>query len=199
MMASSRLAKTSLASAALGALALALLPGPALAQARTAPPAATTATPSAAAAAATPAPSAATPDSDAFCASIRDPAAEARFAWQAKTLQSLEDKLADTLAKLEEKKAELQKLIGQRDNEAKQAEMRMVEIFSRMRPEAAALQLAAMDQDVAASLLGKLTPRNASAVLNEMEAARAAQLAQVISGNRPKVPNETARTGARTR
>ncbi len=197
MMPRNRFAKTALPLAALAVLALP--PGAAVAQTRSAPPAAASATPAAPLGTATPVTAAATPDSDAFCASIRDPAAEARFAWQAKTLQSLEEKLADTLAKLEEKKAELRRLMDRRDAETKQAETRMVEIFSRMRPEAAALQLAAMDQDVAASLLGKLAPRNASAVLNEMEAARAAQLAQVMSGNRPKNPNDTAGTGVRTR
>ncbi|RDJ27443.1 hypothetical protein DWF00_10830 [Bosea caraganae] len=152
-----------------------------------------------AAAATPPAAAAPTPDSEAFCTSIRDPAAEARFAWQAKTLKSLEGKLSDTLAKLEEKKAELKRLMDQRDAETQQAETRMVEIFSRMRPEAAALQLAAMDQGIAASLLGKLAPRNASAVLNEMEAARAAQLAEAMNGNRLRPANATAPTGARTR
>lgn len=171
------------------ALVLAAASGPVLAQPPRIPPAA---------AATPPAAAAPTPDSEAFCASIRDPAAEARFAWQAKTLKSLEAKLADTLAKLDEKKAELQQLIDQREAETKQADSRMVEIFSRMRPDAAALQLAAMDQGVAAALLGRLAPRNASAVLNEMEAARAAQLAEAMNGTRSK-PSNTTPTGARTR
>lgn len=197
MMASDRFALTSLRGACVVALALALSPPAAFAQPPRIPqPAA--ATPQAAAT--PPAATASTPDSDAFCTSIRDPAAEARFAWQAKTLKSLEGKLADTLAKLEQKKAELQQLLDQRDAETKQAETRMVEIFSRMRPEAAALQLAAMDQGIAASLLGKLAPRNASAVLNEMEASRAAQLAQAMNGERLKSAKDTSPVpGARTR
>lgn len=189
MMAFTRISISSLRAASVLALALALPPA-ALAQAtRSAAPAAAT----------PPAAAAPTPDSEAFCTSIRDQAAEARFAWQAKTLKSLEGKLSDTLAKLEEKKAELKRLMDQRDAETKQADMRMVEIFSRMRPDAAALQLAAMDQGVAASLLGKLAPRSASAVLNEMEAARAAQLAVAMNGDRLKSAKETAPTGARTR
>ncbi|MFA6031968.1 MAG: hypothetical protein WC889_03595 [Myxococcota bacterium] len=184
MMASDRLAIKSLRGIALATFMVALAPHLAFAQAtRTTPPAA----------------AAPTPDSEAFCTSIRDPAAEARFAWQAKTLKSLEGKLSDTLAKLEEKKAELKRLMDQRDAETKQAETRMVEIFSRMRPDAAALQLAAMDQGIAASLLGQLAPRNASAVLNEMEAARAAQLAEAMNGDRLKSAKDTKPTGARTR
>jgi flagellar motility protein MotE (MotC chaperone) len=142
---------------------------------------------------------ASTSDAGSFCAALRDPAAEARFAWQANTLKGLEAKLADTLKKLEERKAELQLLTDQRAAEVKQAEARMTEIFSRMRPDAAALQLAAMDQAVAIAVLGKLPPRAASAVLNEMEASRAAQLAEVMGGRRPQSNNRMPTTGAQTR
>lgn len=142
---------------------------------------------------------ASTSDAASFCAALRDPAAEARFAWQANTLKGLEAKLADTVKKLEERKAELQLLTDQRAAEVKQAETRMTEIFSRMRPDAAALQLAAMDQSVAIAVLGKLPPRAASAVLNEMEASRAAQLAEVMGGRRPQPNNRMPTTGVQTR
>jgi flagellar motility protein MotE (MotC chaperone) len=142
---------------------------------------------------------ASTSDAASFCSAIRDPAAEARFAWQANTLKGLETRLADTLKKLEERKAELQLLTDQRAAEVKQAEARMTEIFSRMRPDAAALQLATMDQAVAVAVLGKLTPRAASAVLNEMEASRAAQLAEVMGGRRSQPNSRTPTTGAQTR
>ncbi len=147
------------------------------------------------------APVAAAPTSDAasFCEALRDPAAEARFAWQANTLKGLEAKLADTLKKLEERKAELQLLTDQRAAEIRQAEARMSDIFSRMRPDAAALQLAAMDQGAALAVLGKLSPRAASAVLNEMEASRAAQLAEAMGGRRPQPGNRPSPSGAQTR
>lgn len=166
----------------LPAMLLALSVGQATAQTRTPSPATAAA--------------ASTSDAASFCAAIRDPAAEARFAWQANTLKGLEAKLADTLKKLEERKAELQLLTDQRAAEVKQAEARMTDIFTRMRPDAAALQLAAMDQATAVAVLGKLPPRAASAVLNEMEASRAAQLAEVMGGRRP-LPSSS--TGVQTR
>lgn len=126
-----------------------------------------------------------TTDAANFCASIRDPAAEARFSWQAEQLKLLEARLTDTLKKLEARKAELQAMTDRRDAETKEAEARMTDIFTRMRPEAAALQLAAMDPAMAVSVLGKLPPRAASAVLNEMEASRAAQLAEAMGGRNP--------------
>lgn len=168
--------------AALLALCLASAVGAAQAQRAAAPTETTAAAPS---------------DADAFCASIGEPAAEARFAWQAETLKSLEAKLQDTLRQLNAKKAELQILADKQDTGLREAESRMTEIFSRMRPDAAALQLAAMDPAMAVALLGKLPPRSASAVLNEMETARAAQLAEALGGRRP--PTRATQTGARPR
>jgi flagellar motility protein MotE (MotC chaperone) len=39
-----------------------------------------------------------------------------------------------------------------------------------------------MDEEMAAAVLTKLDPRNASAILNEMDAARAARLTATIGG-----------------
>ena len=58
----------------------------------------------------------------------------------------------------------------------------MVDIYSRMRPEAAAAQLAALDESTAAAVLIKLNSRTASAILGEMDIPRAVSLAQLISG-----------------
>ena len=146
-------------------------------------------------------PAAATSTSDAanFCANIRNPAAEARFAWQANTLKTLETKLSDTLRKLDERKAELEALTASRDAELQRTEARITEIFTRMRPDAAALQLATMDETMAVALLGKMPPRAVSAVLNEMEAARAAQLAESLGGRRAPAANRTPTTGVSSR
>ena len=51
-----------------------------------------------------------------------------------------------------------------------------------MQPETAATQIAAMDDQMAAAILGKLKPGAAGAILNEMEAERASKLAVVLSG-----------------
>ena len=50
-----------------------------------------------------------------------------------------------------------------------------------MRPEAAAAQLAALDERTAAAVLAKLNSRIASAILGEMDTPRAVSLAQLIS------------------
>ncbi len=51
-----------------------------------------------------------------------------------------------------------------------------------MQPENAARQLSAMDEKVAAAILGKLKPAAAGAILDEMEAERASRLAAILSG-----------------
>ena len=50
----------------------------------------------------------------------------------------------------------------------------VVAIYSQMRPDAAAGQIAVMAPDAAAAILAKLSPRTASAILNEMDAQTAA-------------------------
>jgi len=51
-----------------------------------------------------------------------------------------------------------------------------------MRPDAAAAQLAVMDDVMAASVLTKLNSRNASAILAEMDPGRAARIANAMVG-----------------
>ncbi len=58
----------------------------------------------------------------------------------------------------------------------------VVAIYAKMEPEAAAAQLASMDDAMAVAILGKLTAHAASAILNEMEAARAGKLTGILSG-----------------
>ena len=52
----------------------------------------------------------------------------------------------------------------------------VVAIYTKMDAEAAAAQLAAMDEPVAVAILAKLKTNAASAILNEMDAGRAAKL-----------------------
>ncbi|HEY0331537.1 MAG TPA: MotE family protein [Rhodopseudomonas sp.] len=129
---------------------------------------------------------AAPPESDAakFCSNIADAALDARVAWQQKELQAAEDKLRQRIAELEAKRAEYEQWLKLREEFLKKAEDSVVEIYSRMEPEAAALQIASMADDTAAAVLAKLRVRNASAILNEMEPARGARLADTLAGMR---------------
>lgn len=119
-----------------------------------------------------------------FCSNVADPAVDARLAWQLKELEKAETKLRERIAEVEAKRAEYEKWMALRDEFLKKAEASMVEIYSRMRPEAAATHIAGMSDETAAAVLAKLSPRNSSAIFNEMESARAAHLADLLGGMR---------------
>jgi flagellar motility protein MotE (MotC chaperone) len=125
-----------------------------------------------------------------YCLNIANAAQEARFAWQKKTLNEIEDELEKRIALLEEKTAEFQKWVTRRDEFVERARQSLVLIYSRMRPDAAAMQLSAIDEETASAVLLKLEPRTASLILNEMEPAQAARLAAIISGSAKGAPSK---------
>ncbi|MCB8822593.1 MotE family protein [Microvirga rosea] len=116
-----------------------------------------------------------------YCTSIANAAADARYAWQKETLTNLEKEIEGRIQLLEKKRAEYEEWLRKRNDFLAKADETVVAIYSRMRPDAAAVQLANMQDEPAAAILAKLNPRNASAVLNEMEPARAAQLANILT------------------
>jgi len=135
-----------------------------------------------------------------YCAGIANSAAEARIALQKGKLVELEQQIGRRIATLEAKSAEYKSWVERRDEFLKRATNSLVKIYTQMEPDAAALQLVAMDEETAASLLLKLDPQAASAILNEMAAEKAARLAATIAGAarvpaanaaaaRPRAPN----------
>lgn len=125
-----------------------------------------------------------------YCTNIRDAAADARLAWQAEELKELQAEVERRIAELNARQAEYEEWLKRRDEFLARAGEQVSEIYAKMRPDAAAKQLAAIDDETAASVLANLVPRSASAILNEMEPRRAAQLALAIAG--PPQPDEEA-------
>lgn len=119
-----------------------------------------------------------------FCSNVADPAVDARLAWQLKELEKAESLLRERIAEVEAKRAEYEKWMALRDDFLKKAEAGVVEIYSRMKPDAAATQIAGMADETAAAVLAKLSPRSSSAIFNEMETGRAAHLADLLGGMR---------------
>ena len=117
-----------------------------------------------------------------YCSSIAAAAIDAQAAWQATRLIELDQQLKQRVAELEAKRAEYKDWLAKREEALRKAEDGLVAIYSRMRPDAAALQLSAMEDGTAAAVLTKLNSRSASAILNEMEAGRAARLTGAMAG-----------------
>jgi flagellar motility protein MotE (MotC chaperone) len=117
-----------------------------------------------------------------FCANAAPSIAEARVAWEAKKLSELDAQVKQRLLDLEKAEASVQEWVAKRDAMLKSASDDLVAIYAKMQPETAATQIAAMDDQMAAAILGKLKAGAAGAILNEMEADRASKLAVVLSG-----------------
>jgi flagellar motility protein MotE (MotC chaperone) len=128
-----------------------------------------------------------------YCLNIASAAADARAARQKKMLAEVEQELDKRIARLEAKTAEYQKWLARRDEFSKKAQEQLVGIFSRMRPDAAAPQLAASDEETAAAVLSKLDTRTSSAILSEMEPNQAARLMTIMVGAGKTAPDKSAR------
>src|SRR5580692_4500507 len=124
------------------------------------------------------------PDGEAsrFCANAAPSIAEARIAWETRRLSELDAQVKQRIADLEKAEASVQEWVAKRDAILKAASDDLVAIYAKMQPETAATQIAAMDDSMAAAILGKLKPGAAGAILNEMEAERASRLAAFLSG-----------------
>ncbi len=111
-----------------------------------------------------------------FCTNNMAIAGDARIAWQTAKLLELEAKIKQRLADLEARKAQLVEWLQKHDEAMKKATDDVIAIYVHMKPDAAASQLAVMDDATAAAVIAKLPPRVAGPILNEMEASRAAHL-----------------------
>ncbi len=127
---------------------------------------------------------------DRYCTNINDKAADARYAMQTRELQQLRADVDSRIEELEAKRKEYEVWLKRRDEFIDKAEDSLVGIISKMRPDAAAAQMALLGDEAAAALLLKLNPRVSSVILNEMPAEKSSKLARVIVGSRVVPENE---------
>jgi flagellar motility protein MotE (MotC chaperone) len=118
-----------------------------------------------------------------YCSNVANFAADARIAWQMKRLNELDAEIKQKIGELEAKETESKQWIDKRAELMKKADESVIAIYAKMRPEAAAAQMAIMEDGTAAALLARLNPRVASSILNEMDAGKAARLTDLISGS----------------
>jgi flagellar motility protein MotE (MotC chaperone) len=116
-----------------------------------------------------------------YCINISSAAADARFAWEKKSMEEVAKDIDERIAKLEEKTEEYKKWLAKRDEFSSRAQLELVNIFSKMKPDAAAAQMADMNEDLAAALLLKLKPTNSSAILNQINPAKGARLSTILT------------------
>lgn len=121
-------------------------------------------------------PAVAATDTKQFCINNLAIAGDARIAWQTSRLLELEAQIKQRLDALEARKVQLVEWLRKHDEAMKMATDDVVAIYAHMKPDAAASQLAVMDDAMASAVIAKLPPRTAGTILNEMEPARATQL-----------------------
>ena len=115
-----------------------------------------------------------------YCANVAPVAAEARIAWETRRLNELDAQIKQRVSELQKAEADTRDWVSKRDALLNSASDDVVSIYSKMDPEAAAAQIAAMDESIAVSILHKLKVGAASAIFDQMEAARAARLTSLI-------------------
>ena len=118
-----------------------------------------------------------------YCFNNSDAAHDAKVARQIKQIRTLEKRLKETADLLARRKKEIEKWVIRREKFVGKMTTSLVKIYSIMEPEAAAAQIAVVDYDIAISILTRLKPREASAILNEMKPERAGRLVNVIIGS----------------
>jgi flagellar motility protein MotE (MotC chaperone) len=116
-----------------------------------------------------------------FCSNIVDAARDRRYAIQRSELEALREDVNQRIAAMEEKRAEYESWLNRRNDFLDQAEGNLVEIYSTMRPDAAAERLAEVDVELAAAILMKLQAREAGVILNEMDSKAAATLTGIMA------------------
>jgi len=117
-----------------------------------------------------------------YCFNTADSAADARFAWQAKKIADMEAELDKKSRQLEIRTEEYKQWLERRDAFSRKAHEKLVGLYTRMRADAAAVQLATLDEEMAAAVVMKLETKVASQIMSEMDSERAAKIASIISG-----------------
>lgn len=127
-----------------------------------------------------------------YCSNVAASVEAARQERRQKQLADLEQQLASRVAALEAKQRELRMLLDRLESFERKSNDALVGLYSAMKPETAAAQIAQLDDDVAAALMLQLKTKASSAILGEMEAARGAAVAKKIAqlrssneGNKP--------------
>lgn len=116
-----------------------------------------------------------------YCSNALDAAAAAQLAQQKSNLEKAQRELDERIALLAMRTADLKGWIKKREDFTAHATNSLVQIYSKMKPDAAAVQLMAMDELIAAAIMFKMSPKANSLILAEMDATKAAHLSSVIA------------------
>lgn len=116
-----------------------------------------------------------------YCEAVRDEAAEVRNELARKSILEMQRFVNERIDVLEHTAREARLWLEKREAFSAKAQAALVDIYSGMDAEAAAKQLIAMDEVIAAALFSKLSAERASKILGEMDATKAARLTAILA------------------
>lgn len=116
-----------------------------------------------------------------FCTNIAEPARDQRYLLQKQELEKLQADVDARIAVMDKRKAEYTDWLKRRDDFLKNANSGLVDIYKNMKPDAAAASLDEVRITVAAAIIMKLSPRQSSLILAEMDPQKAAVVTNIIS------------------
>ncbi|AQS40951.1 MAG: Hypothetical protein BHV28_02290 [Candidatus Tokpelaia hoelldobleri] len=129
-----------------------------------------------------------------FCKNIDRQAQDARVELQMRQLAVLRGDIDGRMKLLEEKRREYEDWLARRNAFLERTQSSFVGIVSRMRPDAAAAQLALVDEMTAASIILKLEPRVSSAIMNELAPEKSASLMRILASAQKLPADKGAKT-----
>jgi flagellar motility protein MotE (MotC chaperone) len=116
-----------------------------------------------------------------FCTNIADPARDQRYLLQKQELEKLQADVDARIAVMDTRKAEYTDWLKRRDDFLKNADSGLVEIYKNMKPDAAAASLDKVKITIAAAIIMKLSPRQSSLILAEMDPDKAGTITNIMS------------------
>ncbi len=126
-----------------------------------------------------------------FCGNIADAARDKRYLLQREELYKLQAQVDERIEQLKMHRDDYKNWLDKRNDFLATAEAGLVEIFKKMKPDAAASQLEIIEKNIAAAIIMKLSPRLSSQIFNEMDAKVAAKLATIIASTTDRELEET--------
>ena len=115
-----------------------------------------------------------------FCTNIADAARDQRYLLQKQELENLQKDVDERIRTLEARRAEYEDWLKRRNDFLKSVEADLVDVYRKMKPDAAAAQLAELEPEIASAIVMKLPPRQSSTILGEMPADKAAALTRIL-------------------
>ncbi|MCO5733005.1 MotE family protein [Rhizobium sp. SSA_523] len=120
-------------------------------------------------------------DIEKFCTNIAEPARDQRYLMQKQELEKLQSDVNERIALLETRKAEYEEWLKRRDDFLVKAEAGLVDIYKKMKADAAAPQLEQIKPELAAAVIMKLPANQSALILSEMDPQKAGLISMIIA------------------